>query len=161
MRSGATGLFQIMWPLHRGIVPGATSQQALMDPGVNIAAAQKLYQQSGLAPWLASRHVWGKQLGPGQGDGWGMRAPEWGGWHAKGGAFTAHRPTLIGVGEAGAERVTIKPQAAKSSSGRKYEFHFHGDIINKEPGDIEKIVKRELAAVAADLERLDDEDELG
>jgi len=40
--SGATGLWQIEWPLHKGIVPGATSQQALYDPQVNAEAAVKL-----------------------------------------------------------------------------------------------------------------------
>lgn len=40
--SGATGIWQIEWPLHRGIVPGATSQQALFDPQTNAAAAVAL-----------------------------------------------------------------------------------------------------------------------
>jgi hypothetical protein len=40
--SGATGIWQIEWPLHKGIVPAATSQQALYDPQVNAEAAVKL-----------------------------------------------------------------------------------------------------------------------
>lgn len=40
--SGATGLWQIEWPLHQGIVPGATSRQALFDPNINAKAAIKL-----------------------------------------------------------------------------------------------------------------------
>lgn len=40
--SGATGIWQIEWPLHKGIAPGVTSQQALFDPQVNAAAAVKL-----------------------------------------------------------------------------------------------------------------------
>lgn len=40
--SGATGLWQIMWPLHQGIVPGANSRQALHNPLVNAQAAVKL-----------------------------------------------------------------------------------------------------------------------
>lgn len=40
--SGATGIWQIEWPLHKGIVAGATSQQALFDPQVNAAAAVAL-----------------------------------------------------------------------------------------------------------------------
>jgi hypothetical protein len=40
--SGATGIWQIEWPLHKGIVPGATSQQALYDPQVNAQAAVAL-----------------------------------------------------------------------------------------------------------------------
>ncbi|HEX7088728.1 MAG TPA: transglycosylase SLT domain-containing protein [Longimicrobiales bacterium] len=69
--SGATGWTQIMWPLHRGIVPGATSRNALKNPDINLAAAKVLYEQSGLAPWAASRHAWGSKL---QGDGIGVRA---------------------------------------------------------------------------------------
>lgn len=40
--SGATGLWQIEWPLHQGIVPGANSRQALHNPLVNAQAAVKL-----------------------------------------------------------------------------------------------------------------------
>lgn len=37
--SGATGLWQIEWPLHQGIVACATSQAALLDPNCNAKAA--------------------------------------------------------------------------------------------------------------------------
>src|SRR5271169_725521 len=40
--SGATGLWQIEWPLYKGIVPGAATQQDLYNPQVNAAAAVKL-----------------------------------------------------------------------------------------------------------------------
>ena len=40
--SGATGLWQIEWPLHEGIVPGATSRQALFNPNTNAKAAIRL-----------------------------------------------------------------------------------------------------------------------
>lgn len=40
--SGATGLWQIEWPLHRGIVPGATSRNALFNPNTNAKAAIRL-----------------------------------------------------------------------------------------------------------------------
>jgi hypothetical protein len=40
--SGATGLWQIEWPLHKGITPAVTSQQALYNPQVNAAAAVAL-----------------------------------------------------------------------------------------------------------------------
>ncbi len=40
--SGATGLWQIEWPLHQGIVPAANSRQALHNPLVNAQAAVKL-----------------------------------------------------------------------------------------------------------------------
>ncbi len=40
--SGATGLWQIEWPLHQGIVPAANSRQALHNPLVNAQSAVKL-----------------------------------------------------------------------------------------------------------------------
>ena len=40
--SGATGLWQIEWPLYKGLVAGATSQTALENPQVNAQAAVKL-----------------------------------------------------------------------------------------------------------------------
>lgn len=78
--SGATGLWQIEWPLHRGIVPGATSQQALFNPQVNAAAAVKLANNSmtgiynnwirwetppGAAMALAKQHGYGGPAAPG------------------------------------------------------------------------------------------------
>lgn len=40
--SGATGLWQVEWPLHSGIVPCVTSRQALKDPNCNARAAVAL-----------------------------------------------------------------------------------------------------------------------
>jgi hypothetical protein len=40
--SGATGIWQIMWPLHKGVVPCATSQNALEDANCNAQAAVAL-----------------------------------------------------------------------------------------------------------------------
>lgn len=44
--SGATGLWQIEWPLYQGLVPGATSRAAYLDPATNAAAAVKLSQNN-------------------------------------------------------------------------------------------------------------------
>lgn len=54
--SGATGLWQIEWPLYRNLVPGATSRQAYFNPQINAAAAVKLSRNTmaGIqANWLA------------------------------------------------------------------------------------------------------------
>lgn len=40
--SGATGLWQVEWPLHAGIVPCATSRASLLDPNCNARAAVAL-----------------------------------------------------------------------------------------------------------------------
>jgi Transglycosylase SLT domain len=77
--SGATGLWQIEWPLYRGIVPGATSQQALYDPQVNAAAAVKLagnsmtgiydnwlkFEPAGAAMAIAKQHGYSGPSAPG------------------------------------------------------------------------------------------------
>jgi len=44
--SGATGLWQIEWPLHEGITPAVTSQQALYNPQINARAAVVLADNS-------------------------------------------------------------------------------------------------------------------
>lgn len=95
--------------------------------------------------------------------GHGGRLPVWGGWHRDGGSFTAHRPTMIGVGEGGAERVKVTPLSNSTGKGRPHVMVHIGHITNHEPGDISKIVKRELEKVAHDLDfgSIDGEDELG
>jgi len=44
--SGATGLWQMMWPLYSGYVSGATSRQAYHNPDINAKAAVKLSQNN-------------------------------------------------------------------------------------------------------------------
>ena len=44
--SGATGLWQMEWPLYRGFVPGATSREAYHNPLINARAAVKLSQNN-------------------------------------------------------------------------------------------------------------------
>ena len=52
---GASGLFQMMMPLHRQLVADACGtadpDAAVFDPACNIAAAHALYAGSGRAPW--------------------------------------------------------------------------------------------------------------
>lgn len=44
--SGATGLWQMEWPLYSGFVSGATSRQAYHNPDINARAAIKLSQNN-------------------------------------------------------------------------------------------------------------------
>jgi len=54
--SGASGLFQVVMPLHAGkLQPG----EDIFDPWVNMRVALALYHESGWQPWNASRHCWG------------------------------------------------------------------------------------------------------
>jgi Transglycosylase SLT domain len=77
--SGATGLWQIEYPLYQGIVPAATSQQALYDPQVNAAAAVTLsgntisgiesnwlaFEPAGAAMGIATQHGYTGPSAPG------------------------------------------------------------------------------------------------
>jgi Transglycosylase SLT domain len=77
--SGATGLWQIEWPLYQGIVPAASTQQALYDPQVNAAAAVKLsgnsmtgiddnwlrFEPAGAAMTIAQQHGYTGPAAPG------------------------------------------------------------------------------------------------
>ena len=52
--SGASGLFQLMMPLHRRLVLevcGEPADELVFSPTCNIAAARALYQGAGRAPW--------------------------------------------------------------------------------------------------------------
>jgi hypothetical protein len=77
--SGATGLWQIEWPLYQNIVPAASNQQALYDPQVNAAAAVKLsgnaiggvesnwlaFEPPGAAMGIATQHGYAGPGAPG------------------------------------------------------------------------------------------------
>lgn len=75
----------------------------------------------------------------------------WGGWHAGGLDKTFHRPTMIGVGESGSERVTVsKPGSAAHGPQVVVEsivIHQHG------PGDVKRELDRAFADLARTLER--------
>jgi hypothetical protein len=91
--SGAIGLTQLLG--HGALIQRVARQLGLPAdpriPRVNLGVAKLLYDESGLAPWTASRGAWGNSLGRGRGDGIG--------WYGRGGSGTARRPTLIGVGD--------------------------------------------------------------
>lgn len=71
----------------------------------------------------------------------GGRTPDWGGWHAGGLDRTFDRPTMIGVGEKGQERVTVTPSRAGGG---------HGNIT---VGDIHVTIAGGTNASAADIRR--------
>lgn len=54
--SGATGLFQMMTPLHCGDygIPRDNCQEWLKDPDNNAKAARQLHRQAGWQPWATS-----------------------------------------------------------------------------------------------------------
>lgn len=50
-RSGASGIFQLMMPLHARLIGDVCGTPAPFDPGCNIAAARALYDGAGRRPW--------------------------------------------------------------------------------------------------------------
>jgi hypothetical protein len=98
-RSGASGLWQIL---------GNPFPGNAFDPATNARMAVAKWRAAhGFTPWTtytgADTPGHAKTYQQYLGDGVG-----WGGWHAKGGAFTVDRPTLFGAGERGSERVSIE-----------------------------------------------------
>lgn len=157
------GLWQITTKYNDDIIAMLGGPQAMLDPMINARAAKMIYDRQGIKAWYGTRYLTDPTAHyQGDGEGFGgirMNKPEWGGWHARGGEFVARRPTIIGVGEGGAERVKIS-RVSDGGGGRR-PIYLHVDkIVNYEEGDIEEILQRELAKVADGIERGSDDDEL-
>lgn len=136
--SGASGLSQIMMPLHAGLVQRYGGN--VFDPMTNLRVAKHLYDESGLAPWTASRGVWGRQ-----GDGVG-----WGGMFGDGGSMRVRKPTLFMAGDRGDE--TVRVQRSTQRGGRR-----GGGIVingitvhNYRDGDIEAQIRDEVDRALAE-----------
>jgi hypothetical protein len=80
----------------------------------------------------------------------GGRVPAWGGWHADGGQFTVHRPTLVGVGDGGKETVTVSRPG--DGTGRTPVHVTIHKIENHREGDIKKHVQKEIEGLVDDLD---------
>jgi hypothetical protein len=102
--SGATGLWQIL---------GNPFPGNAYNPMTNAKMAVSKYRSQGLGAWEAyTKGMHTKYLSH------GGQAPAFGGWFGDGGSFTADRPTYIGVGERGKEKVTVTPHRAGGGGGR-------------------------------------------
>ena len=105
---------------------------------------------SALASWKGRSPHWYSQ---------GGRTPRWGGWHQMGLNSTFSSPTLIGVGEKGAERVTVTPKGKGGGGGVTISPTFN--INGGEPGRVQREVERAMTTFAGQLERMgltDDEE---
>jgi hypothetical protein len=129
--SGASGLLQIMMPLHQGLVSRYGGD--VFDPMTNLRVAKHLYDQSGLAPWTASRGVWG------QGDGIG-----WGGLFGDGGAMRVRKPTLFVAGDRGEETVRVSRASHRGGGGRGAIVINGITVHNYRDGDIERQIRDEV-----------------
>jgi hypothetical protein len=100
---------------------------AMFNPVKNAMMAKFLYDAAGhsISPWHGTRYVTGNTTGG---------RVSWGGWHKDGGDFTAHRPTLIGVGEGGSETISINPTGRKGGGGIHIDqltIHGGDDVKNE------------------------------
>lgn len=139
--SGASGLLQIMMPLHQALV--ARFGGNVFDPMTNLRVGKYLYDQSGLSPWTPSRGVWGKAMGDGIG---------WGGVFAGGGAMRVRRPTLFMAGDRGEETVRVQRSTQRPGVhvGRGVTIR-HITIHNHRAGDIEEQIRDEVDRAFASL----------
>lgn len=135
--SGASGLLQIMMPLHQGLVSRYGGN--VFDPMTNLRVAKHLYDQAGLAPWTASRGVWG------QGDGVG-----WGGMFGDGGAMRVRKPTLFVAGDRGEETVRVSRASHRGGGGRGAIVINGITVHNYRDGDIERQIRDEVDRAFAD-----------
>lgn len=86
----------------------------------------------------------------------GARLPRFGGWHARGMHGMVDRPTLIGVGERGPERVKVTP-AGKSSGGKTGGIEVHiGNINYSRKGDVAKAIREEMELLSDELAQMGD-----
>jgi hypothetical protein len=105
---GATGLTQILKSAH----PDLVRKFNLTDPLENLEAAKELYDQVGLAPWAASRSVWGSHLG--------RAGSQVAANFKRGGLIGAAAGLLTGKANAGAPHATGGHQTA-TTSGPLYQ----------------------------------------
>jgi hypothetical protein len=138
--SGATGIPQSL-PGSKMATHGAdwkTNPRTQIAWGLDYIAGRYGTPSAALAAWQGRSPHWYGQ---------GGRVPAWGGWHAAGGSFTANRPTLIGVGESGAERVSIRP-AGRGGMHVNVTVHMGSFSGN---GDLQAAIEREVGAAFANL----------
>lgn len=108
-------------------------------------AAWDFWQHPKNSPPGASTHWYGK----------GGRTPEWGGWHARGLDQVYNTPTMLGVGEAGPERVTVtKPsKGGKGWGPTNVTFHNKFEIKGGNPAEVRQQIDQALHQFADDLDR--------
>ncbi len=126
---------------------GGTRQ--MLNPWKNALMAKYLYDQAGgISPWYGTKYVTGASKG--------AHVPEWGGSFGDGGEIYANRSTVIEIGEKGAETATIRKgrksdsRAGRGRGGNGVSVHIDKIVYHGE-GDIEKVVRRELAFLDEEL----------
>lgn len=144
--SGASGLTQIMMPLHAGLVQRFGGN--VFDPMTNLRVARHLYGQSGLAPWAASRHAWGSSAG-GAATG---RKVAWAGAFDRGGEFTTNGPTAFMAGEGPRNRKEVVSVTAAGRAGAGVSVVFQAGAIVVQAGaggkvDAEKVGEQVAAKI--------------
>ena len=102
-------------------------------------ANSRLYSRMSWEPWHYSTTGYNK----------GGRVPQWGGWHGRGGNMQVNKPTLLGVGESGAETVSIRP-VGKGGGGMQVKVDI-GTIHYSGKGEIKDAIKSEVSQAFSEL----------
>lgn len=141
------GLWAITSPFHPEVSKYG-GYEAMLNPVLNAMVAAGEYKSSGLSGWYGTRYLTGDgQHYHGTMAATGSRIP----WYGAGADFIAHRPSLIGVGDGGAERVTVSPTNKPGRGGGVTIGQMH--IHNNRPGDVRQQVKQEIKQAFDDLGR--------
>ena len=76
----------------------------------------------------------------------------WGGWFGGGGRITAHRPTLLGVGDGGTEDVTVTPRGQRRFGTTGLQVSVTIQNVNySRPGDMKNAIKDEVGEAFREL----------
>lgn len=131
--SGAFGIPQALPASKMGAAAVAGDAQAQIAWGLNYIAGRYGTPSRAYQTWLS-------------------RSPH---WYGDGGRFVARRPQLIGVGEKGAEEVTIRPMRSRAISGGTRGITVHVQIGRIDatggPGSIREMVRGEIRDAIADV----------
>ena len=79
----------------------------------------------------------------------GGRLP-FGGWYGRGGELRVNGATMIGVGESGAENVSIRPAGKGGGGGMQVKIDI-GNIHYSGKGEIKEAIKREVSSAFSEL----------
>jgi hypothetical protein len=141
-------IFQTLFMLShggQGLIPALNKSAS---PEAAAALFMNEWERPGI-PALSDREA-GARVAFRQGFGKGGRLPSFAGWFGTGGTVEAHRPTLLGIGDGGAEVASVRPKGRGTAGGGGLRI---GSVTvhNHRPGDIRKQIVREVNQAFNDL----------
>lgn len=112
------GLWMITTGYNDALIRRLGGRKAMLNPLINAKAAKEIYDSQGVGAWYGTSHVNSKGWSEARKAAHGGRMRGFAGWFKDGFTGTVSGPTLMGVGEAGDEDVTITPRPRRRRGGR-------------------------------------------